>query len=931
MWNRPEDRRRERDREYDLAWWRAVREGPVERRGVPSPRLVQTHAWSVWCPPRARTPDAPRPGATGEIEAGARTRDGEPDLSALDEVPVFRHASQLDGAAIECWLGDAILSWDAPGGPIHYPLALERVRVRWEAAPRSDAGLDPFAMEFPHPDARFGDNHGRVPEGRWRVDRVNKRAVLADWLLLEWLRCEEDAPVLDELRRWVAGRWEGLPDEAGLAEFLSAVAERGAPPARIVDGRPPEPVLCPVPTLGRGPVLLGPPPVDAELPAPMAAVLESRDVPPPPAAIEFPSDLDALPVTTFRGTLSRPFTHDQAQTWLAEGRVLLLVTPDAETLLKLRDRLPPHRLRLCQFPEIDLFQAGRPIPGLPADITQDTPSAVLERPLTDASDGLGARDAESAALDARGVRLNRVIAHFAEERERLALLRSGEVLHLGERIPFPEVERRVAEGRAAHDWIPAPVEPDAPLPLSPREIEVLYAQRAEFSRDDERALRGSLPSIEELPAPAVFAERAARVARFGIPPRSRVSHPAELEDPFWRDEPAENPLSDAEAAAECLDLADRCAEAARALVPWPLWKPAALSAGWRGGSEAAPWIRLHALVGRAAHEPILERDALELAAWLLVPLGLPDPRVGWDDVHMAFRDLQARIKRVREYFDWSRNTWAPLRDRLDSLGFRCELFERARMREHPDERAQSPAELGWELLPHRDLFLLRDTIERHLAPALKARARALALRDWETFRAPLARLLRLCGDAPVAEDLRQAVDDRDPAAYERAHRALAELLAKRPALRVRDENLRKLAAVAPAWAAAIRRAIPPHDRPQPPGDPLAAWTWRTLRTKLLERAPRSADEIDEILRSLRERKERLDEQRRQALERAAAEARPDAARPPETLASRVETLAAVRPTTDRPIVAVTRNLAPILAPRFDVMILIDPDSHHRAI
>lgn len=80
--------------------------------------------------------------------------------------------------------------------------------------------------------------------------------------------------------------------------------------------------------------------------------------------------------------------------------------------------------------------------------------------------------------------------------------------------------------------------------------------------------------------------------------------------------------------------------------------------------------------------------------------------------------------------------------------------------------------------------------------------------------------------AKVVLDLRKAVGNLSPEAYEAAYGKLEALSRKRETFRRRNALIGKLAQAAPNWAEAIAQRSGVHAAGNIPGDSVAAWHWR---------------------------------------------------------------------------------------------------------
>ncbi|HHV53902.1 MAG TPA: DUF559 domain-containing protein [Firmicutes bacterium] len=144
-----------------------------------------------------------------------------------------------------------------------------------------------------------------------------------------------------------------------------------------------------------------------------------------------------------------------------------------------------------------------------------------------------------------------------------------------------------------------------------------------------------------------------------------------------------------------------------------------------------------------------------------------------------------------------------------------------------------------------DLLRLARALAEALPPILYARANVIALHRLDTTLATILQVLRPYAGAPVVDRLRAAVMADDAIAYRAAYQRLSELKMLEDEARRRQDLLTRLDRVAPAWAAAVRARDGVHGRPEPPGDPAAAWLWRQLHDELDRRASVSVQELQD--------------------------------------------------------------------------------------
>ncbi len=456
----------------------------------------------------------------------------------------------------------------------------------------------------------------------------------------------------------------------------------------------------------------------------------------------------------------------------------------------------------------------------------------------------------------------------------------------GESLDPSEAARWVREHQDGYDWIPGPVDPDAPLPLAPREVQQLYALNGQLSLDDERELEANPPDPAELPAPEAFA---------ALVQSLEVEESPELAS-FWGRTAKEADLPILE-ALEQIALA-----AAAELERSTPWQRALIAAGHARGSERELWVSLARAIEdaeavRNRARPMLVERRVEVTA------GLPAQRVRVVSEEMATHVARGRtlgwVQRLL-HAAWKqvlRGTLVNGRPPRTEADFRaiCAHLELEESRErlgHSWSRLAEPAGLpalrelgpGLDQDPEPVLAEYGRRFEVHLdwwETRWKAVETKLAdcglrwdeLRQWELARsepqtpferdaAVLGRSLpkvararaaiarRLCalreleelassldlsaGWIPAA--LHAAVVQRDVPGYDAGLCRLQDLTAKIGSWRLKRSLLDRLSEDAPNWADAVRRRTGAHGESLAPGDPCAAWRWRQLAQEIERRA-----------------------------------------------------------------------------------------------
>jgi very-short-patch-repair endonuclease len=201
---------------------------------------------------------------------------------------------------------------------------------------------------------------------------------------------------------------------------------------------------------------------------------------------------------------------------------------------------------------------------------------------------------------------------------------------------------------------------------------------------------------------------------------------------------------------------------------------------------------------------------------------------------------------IERCLDWKKNTWLPLQQQLEDIGFRWDKF-----------LAEQPAVVG----PEGELARIHLAVTEALIPILDSRFKKLRLLQLEEeFRDLKSRLklaARVAKASKVIAQLLGGVADENPSRYREAYERLLELKSKQADLDLRRTLLAKLETAAPAWAGAIRNRTGVHGRGEPPRDAASAWTWRQLNDELDRRAAVSLETLQTKGEKLREQLRRV--------------------------------------------------------------------------
>src|SRR5713226_6295059 len=206
----------------------------------------------------------------------------------------------------------------------------------------------------------------------------------------------------------------------------------------------------------------------------------------------------------------------------------------------------------------------------------------------------------------------------------------------------------------------------------------------------------------------------------------------------------------------------------------------------------------------------------------MAPLGTPSSGEMGEEVE---KTLMQFCDAIEDCLSWHEQTWLPLQQQLEDLGFRWEKF-----------LAEQPAVVGAD----GELVRIGKAVAHALLPILDSRFKKLRLLQLEgehrDLKGRLKLAARLAKSSKATSKLLAAVSDEDSGDYRDAYDRLLELKSRQADLDLRRALLTKLESAAPTWAGAIRNRSAVHGRSEPPRDPATAWIWRQLNDELDRRA-----------------------------------------------------------------------------------------------
>jgi hypothetical protein len=177
---------------------------------------------------------------------------------------------------------------------------------------------------------------------------------------------------------------------------------------------------------------------------------------------------------------------------LAEGKSVLVTSHTTKALRVLREQVVEPLRSLC-VSVLDSDMAGK----------KELESAVASL-ATRLDDDLTLLQHEAADFAKRRQQL---VSELHANRNYLELAVNGEyrsVILDGHEYEPVQAAKEVAQGVGTHDWIPGPLTPTSPLPLSVTDVQALYVSTANILRGDETELGQDLPALPQLWTPDHF-------------------------------------------------------------------------------------------------------------------------------------------------------------------------------------------------------------------------------------------------------------------------------------------------------------------------------------------------------------------------------------------------------------------------------------------
>lgn len=259
---------------------------------------------------------------------------------------------------------------------------------------------------------------------------------------------------------------------------------------------------------------------------------------------------------------------------LAQGKSILVTAQTAKALRVLRDKVPEPLRPLC-VSVLGSDQDAR-------KMLETSIGSITERLTSDTAETLLGKSRKYADERRKLLSSSRELTHSLK----VALENEYRQISTGSTRYSPsDAARFVATNKAEHSWLPSPVKLGAEVALSEEEIVRLYALGATHTAQEEQDARCPLPDLAALPSERQFdimvSEHKDLITR-------DISEGADR----WRQTGgASNELEEI-----ARDLADEFSDD----LLRQAWRPHAIVAGMRGGSEREAWEMLVASIERAA-------------------------------------------------------------------------------------------------------------------------------------------------------------------------------------------------------------------------------------------------------------------------------------------------------------------------------------------
>lgn len=258
---------------------------------------------------------------------------------------------------------------------------------------------------------------------------------------------------------------------------------------------------------------------------------------------------------------------------LAQGKSILVTAQTAKALRVVRDKVPEALRPLC-VSVLGSDQDAR-------SQLESSISSITERLTSDTAETLLGK-ATTFSSERRNLLTNtRQLTHRLKE----ALENEySEIAVNGKRFSPSDAARHVTENSEAQSWVPSPVKLGADLTLTDEELSRLYALGGTYTAQEEQDARCALPDLGGLPSEAQFGTMVSEY-------RDLTTRDISVGADWW--------LGEGKGSAEIAETAKALETEFSSDLLKQAWRPHAIVAGMRGGSEREAWELLIASIERA--------------------------------------------------------------------------------------------------------------------------------------------------------------------------------------------------------------------------------------------------------------------------------------------------------------------------------------------
>lgn len=565
---------------------------------------------------------------------------------------------------------------------------------------------------------------------------------------------------------------------------------------------------------------------------------------------------------------------------LAQGKSVLVTSDRAKALRVVREKVVEDLQPLCV-----------------SVLTSDAESqSQLESSVDAISDRLSASNPNQLEEEAAELEKQRkkLIEHIKQLRMELKGILESEYRDIvvdGKAYSPSDAARFVAQRAGERNWIPGPLPPSKPMPLSVSELKELYETNALVSADAERELSLSLPDPDKLLTPAEFSEL--------IKTRANIVEQGQILVNYTLWSKVASP-----SLADELDqlMAELISEFStlRNMQPWEL---VLIEAKRQGEQTAQTWHEFFNRIRKLGDDSVgIDRIVLDHDPVLAPDLSLEDQlqviteiishlqsgkKLGWKE-KLLKKDWFTLIEKLRirgkqpnpsliEHFSALKAITEYEAEKQEVIR-RWKILVTSNKGPDPDSFGDKPERVFPQYL---EKMLHLFSWEEHTWKALLQKIEVTGF-QWDAFLRDIppnptpviGPLIRQCNavlehmppqvghyinsirydetqkqidrlqdeiqkvidsnpnKAKVTLSLASAVSSVNPLEYEEAYEQLQRLFYSNKALARRRELLKKLEVSCPDWARAIANRIKPHKESSLPGDPVSAWLWRQLTEEL---------------------------------------------------------------------------------------------------